>query len=218
MNAIDRLLSIPPRVAFWVLAGLALVIGHDAIFLVQMGPGEALTRALRDAGHGYWGAASAVVAVVGVAAGLACMARLVLLRRRARRLGAMPVGGRATRLLGTWGRLFAVVTVGFAIQENVEHAIGHGHMPGFGALVGVEYPLAIPVLAVITAIGAVLAASLRAAESDLVAAIEAVLRRSTPRSPRCLPRPARRALVADPPLMAHNAAGRAPPRAFVSAI
>ncbi len=91
MGVIDRILRIPPRVAFWVLAGLALVIGHDAIFLVQMGPGEALTRALRDAGHGYWGAASAVVALVGVMAGLATLLRVILLRRRARRLGAVPV-------------------------------------------------------------------------------------------------------------------------------
>ncbi len=218
MNAIDRLPRIPPRVGFWVLAGLVLVLGHDAIFFVQMGPGEALTRALRDAGHGYWAAASAVVALVGLVAGLATMARLVLLRRRARRLGAAPVSGRLTRLLGTWGRLFAVVTVGFAVQENLEHALAHGHTPGLGALVGVEYPLALPVLAVITGLAAIVAASLRAAERDLVAAIEAIVRGATPRSPRHLPRPARRSLVADPPLMARNAAGRAPPRGFAPAI
>lgn len=217
MNVIDRLLGIPPRVAFWVLAGLALVIGHDAIFLVQMGPGEALTRTLRDAGHGYWAAASTVVAVVGMAAGLATLLRVILLRRRARRLGAVPVARRSSRLLATWGRLFAVVTVGFAIQENAEHALGHGHVPGLGALVGLEYPLALPVLAVITAIGAIVAGSLRAAERDLVAAIAAVLRRSTGRAPRGLPRPTRRRLAADPAPMARNAAGRAPPRAFVPA-
>ncbi len=110
------------------------------------------------------------------------------------------------------------MTVGFAIQENVEHAIGHGHMPGLGALVGIEHPLALPVLAIITGVGAIVAASLRAAEHDLVAAIEAALRRSTLRSPRDLPRPARRARVADPPLMARNAAGRAPPRELAPAI
>jgi hypothetical protein len=31
-------------VAFWALAGIALLVSHDAIFFVQYGPGEALTR------------------------------------------------------------------------------------------------------------------------------------------------------------------------------
>ncbi|MCV0402475.1 MAG: hypothetical protein K5924_02065 [Chloroflexi bacterium] len=210
MNFAERLTRVPPRLAFWALAGLALVLGHDTIFLVQAGPGEALTRALRDAGHGYWAVASTVVALAAVLAAVATVVRLVLLRRRARRLGAQPVGGRITRLLGTWGRLFAVVAVGFALQENIEHAVTHGHVPGLGALVGVEYPLALPVLAFLTAVAALVAASLRAAERGLVAAIAAALARVSHRPARELPRPVRRERVADRP-MARNIAGRAPP-------
>ena len=32
------------------LAGVALLVSHDAVFLAQVGPGEALTRILRSAG------------------------------------------------------------------------------------------------------------------------------------------------------------------------
>ena len=48
--------TIPPavrnRLAFWALAGLALFVAHDAVFLAQIGPGQALVaeerpRALR---------------------------------------------------------------------------------------------------------------------------------------------------------------------------
>ena len=34
------LARIPRAIAFWALAGLALLVSHDAVFLVQLGPGE----------------------------------------------------------------------------------------------------------------------------------------------------------------------------------
>jgi len=40
-------------IAFWALAGIALLVSHDAIFLAQIGPGEALAQVRRTAGHEY---------------------------------------------------------------------------------------------------------------------------------------------------------------------
>ena len=78
MRIAATLARIPPRVAFWAMAGVALFLSHDAVFLVQVGPGDALSRALRDAGHDYWGAASLILALVGLAVGAAAVLRLRL--------------------------------------------------------------------------------------------------------------------------------------------
>ena len=53
------------------------------------------------------------------------------------------------RFAAIWLRLLAVVAIGFVIQENVEHVIAHGHAPGLGALLGPEYPLALPVIGLV---------------------------------------------------------------------
>ncbi|MGH2402539.1 MAG: hypothetical protein ACRDE6_07480, partial [Candidatus Limnocylindria bacterium] len=81
---------IPPRLAFWALAGVALLVSHDAIFLVQVGPGESLVRTLRQAGHDYWGAASQALVVIGLLAAAGAGLRLWTLRRHAAALGAAP--------------------------------------------------------------------------------------------------------------------------------
>src|SRR6187431_1786346 len=120
MRIAATLARIPPRVAFWATAGVALFLSHDAVFLVQVGPGDALSRAIRDAGHGYWGAASLILALIGLAVGAAAVVRLRLLRRRVARLRAprgapTPIG---KRFAAMWVRLFAVVALGFVLQEN----------------------------------------------------------------------------------------------------
>jgi hypothetical protein len=203
-------------VAFWALAGVTLLASHDAVFLVQLGPGEGLVRVLRTAGHDYWGAASALLVGVALLAAAATVVRLARLHREARSMGAALSGIRAPRsslrrTLATWLRLFAVVAVGFAIQENLEHLGMHGHPIGAGALVGPEYPLAMPVIGLLTLVGAALAALIVGAELQLLDAI-ALLRRPMVRAPRS---------IAQPPLMlgprrgvrlTMTAAGRAPPR------
>jgi hypothetical protein len=207
---------IPPRLAFWAMAGVALFVSHDAIFLVQLGPGESLTRALREAGHDYWAPASLALAIIGLAAAAGVWVRLLALRRRAAALGAAP--GTATRagLPATWLRLFAVVATGFVIQENVEHYISHMHATGLGALLGPEYPLALPVIALVTGIAALVAATVGGVERELLAVIAAVLRRGAfGRAPRSLPRPTPRQAIARISPLAIAIAGRAPPRAFV---
>ncbi len=206
------------RLAFWALAALALLLSHDAIWLVQLGPGEALTAALRSGGHSYWGGASVALTVAGLAAAVAAGRRLWRLRRSAERVNpGIGVRARGTRYLsrvmGAWPRLVVIVLVGFALQENVEHALSHGHTPGIGALLGPEHPLAIPVIAAITLIGSLLAAIVLVTEAALLAIIRSAGGRH--RAARRLVRPAltvRRPSMSRP--RAH--AGRAPPALLVT--
>src|SRR5688500_6385175 len=101
-------------ICFWALAGLALLVSHDAVFAAQMGPGEALTRTLRTAGHDYWGLATIGLAGIGATAALWAVVRLLQLRRRAHALRARPIEPTATyggRFLVAWARLFVVVAI-----------------------------------------------------------------------------------------------------------
>ena len=208
-------------VAFWALAGVALLLSHDAVFLAQVGPGEGLARTLREAGHDYWGLASTALAIIGLATLTATLIRLRVLRRRAEALGATPIAASRTsygaRWLRVWARLLAVVAIGFLVQENVEHLIGHGHAPGLGALIGPEYPLALPVIGLITGFAGLVAAALGQAERTLLAVIADAIRRLFARAPRTTARPPLRlvAVLASP--LAAAWAGRAPPRLLVSA-
>lgn len=210
------------RVAFWALAGVALLGSHDAIFLVQLGPGEALVRTLRHAAHDYWGTASLALAVAGVAAALAIGVRILWLRRSAAALGARSMTGARhgylRRVVPMWLALFIVVAFGFLVQENFEHLGAHAHLPGIAALVGPEYPLAVPVIGLITLAGGILAAAVAGAERALVVAIAEILRHLSIRPPRRLARaPLRLAPPRRSPL-AGRAAGRAPPSLLASLI
>ena len=111
-------------------------------------------------------------------------------------LGAAPRSSRpfARRFVSTWWRLAVLVAVAFAVQENVEHLIAHGHAPIAGALLGPEYPLALPVIGFVSAIAAALFALLARTQEALVVAIEAALQRPT-RAPRLGVRPPATALV-----------------------
>ncbi len=206
---------IPPRLAFWALAAVALFVSHDAIFLAQVGPGEPFARAVREAGHGYWGAVSFALAAIGLLAAAAASIRLRSLRRRAATLGAAAHRPGLRSLGAVWLRLFAVVVIGFAVQENIEHYLTHLHAPGLGALLGPEYPLALPVIGLVTGMAAVAAAAFRGAEAELQAAIATALGRAFGHAPRSLPRPPARLWVARVSPLACSIAGRAPPSRFV---
>jgi hypothetical protein len=205
------------RLAFWALAGLALFVAHDAVYLIQIGPGEALAATLRTAGHGYWGLASIVLTAVALVVGVSIWLRMRRLRRRAAGLGAArhSSGPFARRFVVAWLRLATVVAVGFVIQENVEHSIIHGHAPGVGALAGPEYPLALPVIGLIGAIAAAVAAIVTRTQEALVLAIEAALRRHV-RPLLAGPRPPAVPAAAIGSVLAHPGAGRAPPTLVVS--
>jgi hypothetical protein len=206
------------RLAFWALAGVALLVAHDAIYLAQIGPGQALATALRTAGHGYWMWASLALTALALVAGISFWLRMRRLRRHARALGARhdAPGSFARRYVVAWLRLGVVVAIGFTIQENVEHLIAHGHAPVAGALLGPETPLALPVIGLITAVAAAMAALVAGAQEALVAAIEAALRRPM-RAPLAGPRPPARLVAAIGSILAYPGAGRAPPALVVSA-
>lgn len=198
------------------MAGLALLLSHDAVFLAHVGPGEELTRRLREAGHDYWGWASLLLAVVGFGAGAVSVVRLRSLRRHAAQLPAAPTEpppAARSQFGAIWPRLFAIVVVAFVLQENVEHVISHGHAIGLGALLGPEYPLALPVIGLITALASFVAAAVRRTECALLATISAVLRRPV-RPPR-LDFPRLQPVLPRLSPLANSIAGRAPPRVFV---
>jgi hypothetical protein len=205
-------------IAFWALAGLALLLSHDAVFLVQLGPGEGLVRALRGAGHDYWGAASTLLGGVGLLAALAMGIRLRRLRRQASDLGARPSPSRnfGRRTLSTWVALTTVVALAFMLQESAEHLIVHGHVIGLDALVGPEYPLAVPVIAAITSVASLVARLISGAELGLVAAIAAVLARRRPRAAATC-RPARASTSPHrSSILSRPGASRAPPGMLAS--
>lgn len=213
MKPMPRLPSIPARLVFWGLAAASLVVSHDAVWTLQVGPGKALADAMRHAGHDYWGPAS-----VGIAAAVALVAfvtlrRLVRLARRADELNASrPSVARPPllrRAATNWLRLAVVVAIGFVVQENLEHALSHGHVPWIGALVGPEYPLALPVIAAITLVAAVVATVATTAERVLLARIEAASLGL--RAPRRLRRHGSGVVVRVGAALSRANAGRAPP-------
>ena len=207
-------------IAFWAMAGVALLVSHDAVFLAHVGPGHELARALREAGHEYWGIASLVLAAVGAAALATTLVRLRSLRLRVGALGAAPPPSSrpyAARWLAAWARLLAVVAIGFALQENIEHLIAHSHAPGLGALIGPEYPLAVPVITLISGLAAFVASALGQAEDALLVVIADAMRRILARAPHTTPRPPLRLFAVLIAPLAGVWAGRAPPRSFVAA-
>jgi hypothetical protein len=211
MNPMRLLRRLPPPFAFWALAGVALLISHDAIWLMQVGPGEALTAALRHGGHEYWSVASTALTAIGIGAAIWAAVRLIRLGRRPAgrtapaRLNARPYLRRAGR---AWVRLFAVVAIGFVLQENLEHAMTHGHRLWAGALIGPEYPLALPVIAAITLVGGLVAAAFVTAERILLARSLGTARPL--RAPRTVQRPMRRLVLAGG-IAARSPTGRGPP-------
>jgi hypothetical protein len=218
MTPASRASRLARRASFWLAAGFALLIAHDATFAVQVGPGQALTRALREAGHGYWGLASALL-IAGAAIGAAVwIVRMAVLARRASGSPAGHGSGSSwrQRAAAHWIRLFVLVALAFAVQENAEHFLSHGHVIGVGALIGAEYPLAMPVLALVTGLAAAVIALAREHEAALLARIAAAparvrpLRRIGPMWPEPVLLPTNR------PMAAHRAL-RAPPLAFLHA-
>jgi hypothetical protein len=201
--------------AFWAVAGLSLLVAHDLVILAQVGPGAELSRALRSGAHDYWGAASAALLLIGLLAAAVVAYRVHRLRRTAGRLQAVPEHRSrrkfAARIPGLWLRLFAVVAVGFTVQENLEHFVGHAHVLGAGALIGPEYPLALPVIGLITLLAAAITALAVVVERELVTAIALALASARRRAPRTLRRAPLRDAVRQLSVLARLGAGRAPP-------
>jgi hypothetical protein len=205
------------RLAFWALAMVGLLVAHDAVHLAQIGPGQALVAELRSAGHGYWGTASLALSAIAVIGTASSLIRLRRLRMRASALGAVPASSLSfgRRFVAAWWRLAAVVAIGFALQENIEHLVAHRHAMGTGALLGPEFPLAVPVIGAIAAIAAAIATVVAGAQQAIVAAIEAALRARLRRVREAVRRSGS-APAAIGSVLARPGAGRAPPPLLVS--
>ncbi len=151
-----------------MLGLVSLAIAHDAIFAAQYGFGEAFARAMRDGGHdGYWPVFSMIAVVAATVLGLRAAVRVGRVRGTDRSIrattvpGGSPDRGYRRELVGLWSPLFVLVSIAFAVQENVEHLAGHGHVLGLAALTGPEYPLALPALALVTLAAAAVGALVR---------------------------------------------------------
>ena len=161
------------------LLPISLLVGHEAVFAAQFGIGSAFGDAMTAGGHdGYWSAFSLVI--LAITSGLLGREALRAAQLRWRLRGASPAGARMTtratsgssarsrdvrpwrrEFRGIWPALFAVTAIGFAIQENLEH-IAAGQAPhGIGSLIGAEHPLAVPVLALVSALVAAAGALIR---------------------------------------------------------
>jgi hypothetical protein len=169
-------------ILFWALAGLSLLVSHDAVYLFQIGPGAELASILRGAAHEYWGFGSALLTAIGALVVVGTLLRLRGLRRKAEDLAIRPTRSYPRRVLRTWAWLLAVVAVGFVIQESAEHVIAHGHAIGAGALLSAEYPLSLPVITAITGLAALIVALAADVEHQLLAAIASALKPPRPRS------------------------------------
>ncbi len=207
------------RLRFPALAAVGSLLAHDGIFAAQYGLGPDRDLALAATTHGYWPAFMIVTLLtVAVAAG-ATVAAVLHLRRLVRGLPATPAApGRPSYLREVarmWPRLLLVVATAFLLQENLEHLAAGRELPGLWALSAPGYPLAIPVLVVVTGLLAAVGGWLQWHRDTLVrrlraARAAALRRRTTARVPH-----GRWALVAA--LLAHRwmllrrDAGRAPP-------
>ncbi len=184
------------RSRFVILAAFILVIGHELVLRIDYGPGADASVALRATSHGLAWLLQAAAALLATAAlAVVVLGRIGRLRARlTTRSMSLPALARPGRreLLVLWERLFAAALIGFIVQENLEHALLHGHLPGLSMLYGGQYVATIPVFALLALAGAIVAGLLRRRLETLEHAVRSA-EYGAPRAARRLahPRPAR---------------------------
>jgi hypothetical protein len=202
---------------FALLIAVGSLLAHDVVFAAQYGLGQANSDALAATAHAYWPAFTALtllVAAVGTGWAVAGLARLSRLLR-----GLPPIEaagpGYLREVVGLWPRLFLACSLVFLVQENLEHLAVGTAAPGLYALSAPGYPLALPIIAVVSGLLAAAGGWLRWRHETLVRRLRAVrvswLRRvvrirSTTQRWRLVA-----ALVALGRILARTDAGRAPP-------
>ncbi len=208
-------------VRFGALAVVSVWFAHDAVFAAEHGLGSGFAAAMTAGGHdGYWWALSLAVGIVATLLGLWVAIRLVRLTDRTRDVRSRPIAVTApsyrAELAGLWTALFVVTAAAFTLQENIEHLAGHGHLIGLEALSGPEYPLALPVIAVVTLVVAALGALVRWRIAVLEARLAGRLHRPRERGLHGTRPPAAWADIASARahawFLVRLDAGRAPPR------
>jgi hypothetical protein len=198
------------------MALVALVLGHNLIFLA--GYGSAFGPAMAHTGHDHgWGAAVAISLSLGFALLLAAAWRLHRLHSAARamhavRLPAEP-GARAflLRLIPWWLALTLATAALFVLQENVESARVTAHLPGISVLASATYPNALAIIAAVALAVSLVTVLLGWKLEILIARIRATALRHERHTrsplPRIEPRERRQRSI-----LGSRLAGRAPPR------
>jgi hypothetical protein len=150
-----------PRIRLAVLAVVAVLIAHTAIYAAEDGLGSGFASAMSRDGHGdWWVPASMTVLAAGMIVAARTLGRLVRLELRVRALflrrRTRPAAGGAeardtyrSEVVAIARRLLPLVVGLFAIQENLEQVVAHGRFVGFEALLGPAHPLALPILLVV---------------------------------------------------------------------
>lgn len=217
-----------PWLRLLALLPISLLLGHEAVFGVQSGLGEAFGRAMTVGGHdSYWSAFSVVV--MALTAGLLVREGLRSARLRGRLRGTAPrpshraaraalEGARPWRseFKGLWPVLFALSAVAFCTLENLEH-IAAGLAPHLlGSLIGTEHPFAVPVLVIVSAAVAGLGALIRWRVRILEVRVASAARDFTPPRRHRASTPAREwpaigTVRAHAWFLVRQRAGRAPP-------
>ncbi len=161
---------------FGVLAALGVLLAHDVVSTAGAVLGTTDAH-FATAGHRYFATFAILVLLTTGAAASAGLAALVRLARTLRGLpmpGSVAHGpGYGVELPRLWPRLFLVVTLVYALQENVEHVAAGGPMPGLSVLSAPASPLAIPALVAVTGLLAAVGAWFRHRAAVLVRRLRA---------------------------------------------
>jgi hypothetical protein len=223
-----------PWVRLAALVPVSMLVGHELVFALQYGVGNGLQAAMAAGGHdNYWTAFTVVISALSAGLLAREVARAARLRSRLRELrghgqlapAAAPAAGSADSSVAAWRAefrriwppLFALTAVGFTVQENLEHMAAGQAPHGLGSLIAGEHPLALPILALVSAaiagLGALVRWRIRSLEARVAEAIRAAsTRHRHPRSLAPAPEwPPIGALRAHAWFLVRLLAGRAPP-------
>ena len=169
------------RVALFGMALVSLMMGHELTYVLAHGLGAGYEHAMAEGGHsGYW--TSFVLTVVGLSLILVGVATLQLRRlgrlARRTRIDGLAVADAAPRcfidlLARTWPRVGLLAVGLFLVQENVELWAASQPMPFLDVLAG-EHAMALPVLAAVSLLAAVVGALVGWRRHVLRSRIEAI--------------------------------------------
>ena len=202
------------RLRFILLVAVVAVVAHDATYLIGHGL-DGYPAALGATGHdGHW--LPVAMSVAGLLLGAAIVAAVRWRRLRAqlgdrggatsdRRIGPILPG-----TLRLAARLFVAAIAVFVLQENLEAIAVGATAPGLGILVGPGYLAAVPAVALVALLFAVMSELIDARIQHLERSLAAA-RGALPRPSAGTPRPSREALGPERSRTAQPNLGRAPP-------
>lgn len=172
----------------------ALAASHQLIYLLAHGTGAEYARAMREGGHDrYWTSFVLTVAMVTVVLGVVAVRQLRRLQRQTSlvRAGQLNVDDRGVGLFarlvaGLWMPVSAGTFVAFVTQENLE-MMGAGRLlPGLHVVSG-EHAIAVPAIALMSFLVALVGALVRWGRHVLLARLHlssGLIRRRAPRALR----------------------------------